>query len=187
MSESTEQSAILESSQTKNNASIPEQPIVEIDLGNLTDTQKIVLVSVPVVLVIQLFYLFNMNLLTDFFKGIITGASYKPIADYVKDFVTTFVPYLGVIFLFFALYSGYILLLNDQVYLKELNKLYFYLFVALFVDFVLFFMSVSTLDPYTTEFFLFLFVLLVSVMIAFIPFGLYDLLEERTKKSTSTN
>ncbi len=187
MSESTDQSSANNSSQMTPSTPSPEQSLVEIDLNNLTDTQKLVLVSIPIALVVQIIYLFNMHLITDFFKGMIVGISYKPIADYVTSFLSTFVPYLVVIFLFFALYSVYLILVNDGEYLKLFNSVFFYLAIALVVDFILFYMSVSTQDAYTTEFFLFLFVIIVMGLIAWLPFFLYDVLEKRTNNSTSTS
>ena len=160
--------------------------VIEIDIENLSDTQKFVLLSVPVVFVVQLFFLLNLKVFTDFFKGMIVG-DYVLIPDYVKNFIVIFTPYLLLVFVFFALYSAYVILINDLDYMKFLNKILFYLFVALFVVFILFFMSASTVDPYTTELFLFLFMTIVMIIIEFLPFGLYDLLEERAKKTGTTS
>lgn len=179
MSESPEQSAATPSVPAKGPSSTPEPTTIDIDLNNITGTQKIVLLSILLTYVIQIIYLFNMNIVTDLFKGMITVNSFKPIGDYVNNFVSTFVPYLAVIFLCFAFYSAYVVLVNDSDYLKLLNKISMYLVVGLVIDFILFFMSISTSDPYTTEFFLFLFVIIVMVLIAWIPFGIYDLLEQR--------
>lgn len=180
MSESPEQSVSSPSVPVKSPSSTPEPSGIEIDLQNVSDTQKIAIISILVTFVIQIIYLFNMHILTDFFKGMISVASYKPIGDYVSNFISAFVPYLVVVFLCFAFYSAYVVLVNDSDHLKFLNTIYLYLVVSLVVDFILFFMSVSTSDPYTTEFFLFLFVIIIMMLIAWIPFGIYDLLEKRT-------
>ena len=169
--------------QTPSNASVQpvnkKQKVVEIEIKTLTDKQKISIISIVLVLVLQILYLLNLNIFTNFFKGMISG-NYQPLADYAGAFLKTFIPYALILFVFFAFYSLYVILIKDEEHIKYLYQVWYYLIVMLFVDFVLFFMSEATSDPYTIELFLALFIIMLSLIITLAPFGIYELLKQRT-------
>ena len=156
--------------------------ILELHITNLSEKEKLTLVLIPAVLVFQVFYLFNLNLLSNMFKGMIKSP-YQPVADYAEVFLNTWVPYLVLLFVFLSLFFSYTLLVNDEATIKLLHQGFFYLGVAIFTDFILLFMSIGTNNPYTTELFVFLFMILLSIFIAFLPFGIYDLLDQREKNN----
>lgn len=157
------------------------EQIVEIDLSSLTDTQKISLITVLFAFLVQVVYLINLNIVSGIIKSMITQ-QYQALADYVTAFINSFVPYLLVVFIIFALYSVYVLLLDDPNFMKLFYQIFKYLLIALVVDFILFFMSSSTGNPYTTELFTFFLMLLINLIIAFIPFGVYEFLKIRETK-----
>ena len=160
--------------------------ILELHFSNLSGQEKLTLVLIPVVLAFQAFYLFNLSLLSEIFKGMIKSP-YKPVADYATAFLNTLVPYLLLLFVFLSVFFSFTLLVKDEATIKMLNQGYFYLGVAIFTDFILLFMSISTNNPYTTELFLFLFMILLSGFIAFLPFGVNDLLDQREKRVTTSH
>ena len=142
MSDSPSQAASSDNGQEKTE----NEKIVEIDLGNLTDTQKLSLIMVLVAFVVQLIYLLNPNIISGILRPMITQ-QYQAIADYVTSFINTFVPYLVLVFIFFAFYSVYVLLLNDPDFMNLFYTIFKYFLIALFIDFILYFMSSSTGDP----------------------------------------
>ena len=102
MSASSDQEVITDKTSSKTLSKKSTTDIIEIDIDKLSDTQKLVLLSVPIVFLVQLFYLFNLKFFSDFFKGMIAG-DYVLLPDYVKNFIVIFIPYLILIFVFFSL------------------------------------------------------------------------------------
>ena len=81
-----------ESIENKGNSTpnTPSVEVVEIDLGNLSETQKVTLVSVLGSFTLQLIFLLNLGFVTDIFKNFIPS-TYQILTDYVRDFLNTFV------------------------------------------------------------------------------------------------
>lgn len=181
--------AVEESSET---SSKPET--VVIDLGQLSDKQKITLLSVLGTIVLQVVYLLNMKVITDLFKGPVAD-SYKIVSDYVIEFINTFIPYLILVFVFLAFYFSYIILLGDEDYLKVAARAFEYSLIILLGDFVLYVVALMTISPLTNnnfgqlvpnqaypasiELFVFLFLLILSVVISLLPFYVNKYLSEK--------
>ena len=173
---------------TPNNPSVE---IVEIDLGKLSETQKLTLASVLGSFILQLIYLLNLGFVTDLFKNFIPSA-YKDLTNYVRDFLMTFVVYFVVLFFVVALYIGYQILLNDKSNLYLGAQIFDYTVITALSFFALFFISIVIINPTPSiinetfpnlvELFLFLLMLALMVVIAMIPFYVETTLTKRENK-----
>lgn len=172
----------------KPTSELESDEILEIDITNITGKQKKALLSVPVTLFLQIVFFFNLQSITNIFKGMIVNNGYaiNLVADYVTQFVNTLVPYLLIIFLVLALYFSYIIIINNEEYFKILEQTFNYIVLGIVTDLVFLFISLGSLDPTTIELFIFLFVVLLSIAISLVPFAIYGLLNKETKTEKTT-
>lgn len=166
----------------------PEVEVIEIDLQNLSPDQKKSLLVVLGSFVVQIIFLFNMKIITDFFK-IPVATSFQIVSDYVVDFLNTFVLYLLVISLIVAIYVSYVLLVNDSDYLKVGLEAFDTIVKVLVLDFAFYFVSLVIITPLNSigqanpiypnalELFIFIFMVLLLIAIPLSPFYVLDYLK----------
>ena len=143
-------------------------------------------------MLLQVVFLFSLNLFTSLFKGLIP-ISFRDVPDYVSAFLNTFVPYLLVIFITVALYIAYVILVQDPDYLKAGAQLFDYCGIGFIASFMLYFIAVVSLPPFSgssvnaalpnsVEFFILLTTVLLAVEISLLPFEVYRYLTNQEKK-----
>lgn len=156
-----------------------EQELV-IEFSNLTEFQKNLLYVTLGSFILQILFLFDLSLVAGLFKPFI-AQSYNPVADYVAQFLNTFVPYLIVFFFGVALVNAYEILVYDTHDLKILAELFDYSGLGVIILIVLFIVStisiptipVTAFYPNLVELLLFFLMLFVMVTISMIPYGFY--------------
>ena len=182
-----------ESIENKGN-STPNSPsveVVEIEIGNLSETQKLTLISVLGSFIVQLIFLFNLGFVTDIFKNFIPS-TYQILTNYVRDFLNTFVIYLLVLFLVIEIYITYQVLLNDNNNIYLGAQIIDNTVIVALSFFALFFITIVTINPTPSiinetfpnlvELFLFLMMFTIMIVIELIPFYVSNMLTKRENK-----
>jgi len=157
-----------------------EEEIIEINLDNLHDYQKKALLSAVMSLALGILVLFNLTLITGFFKGFMRAPVNK-VADYVADYLNTLVPYLVIILVFVFLYVIYLILVNGEN-IKQFNSFFQWLTIAISLVIAFFFITVSTNEPVILELLIFVFMILLIIWISFIPISVLDFYGNKTNQ-----
>lgn len=175
-------SNLNESQVPESNTDITNQSEKEIvvELGNMTDNQKLVFLITLGSFLVQIFYITNLQIVTGLFKSFI-ALSYNPVADYIVQFIHPAVPYILALYFGFLIFFIYVVLVYDPEDLLSLGELFDYSVVGIIFFMVLFFISVFSLPtlpitpfyPNAVEFLLFIVVICISLTIALAPFGFY--------------
>ena len=181
-------SSSSDSNVVETTTTVQEDKELIIEIDSITENQKTLLIVTAISFIVQIFYLINIQLITGIFKPFI-AQSYQPVADYVKSFLDTFVPYLIVLFFFLMLYFMYVVLVEDTETLKLLFDTFDYVGLGVVILIVIFFISVATIPtlpltalyPNVVELILFALVVLASFFIALVPFGVKRYLFQENK------
>ena len=170
----TEQSTMDDKLESKDDGEVN----IVIDVNNLTDDQKKLLLVTGLSFVFQKIYLFNLQIFTDLFKGFIV-IQYNLAGAYIVSFIATLLPYLLIIFVFIDIYFAYLLLLNNHESMKSLSEIFTLITIILVIVIFMFFITVFSIPtfpptafyPTMVELVLFVIVVFFSLFILFLPFG----------------
>ena len=176
---------------TNTGTTVPQDKDLVIEIDSINENQKKLLIVTIISFIVQIIYLTNIQLITGLLKPFI-AQSYNPVADYVKSFLDTFVPYLIVLFFFLMLYFMYVFLVEDKETLEILYDSFDYVGLGVVILLVIFFISVFTIPtlpltalyPNVVELILFALVVLASAFIALVPFGIKKYLVPKAKLLT---
>ncbi len=164
-----------------------------IDLSKLTDSQQLLLVLTGISFVIQILFLIDIKLFTDFFKGFV-ATQYNLMGLYIATFMNTLVPYLFILFFFVMIYLGFKILENEQKSLETFIEIFNYVSLGLMTLIVMFIIAIYSIPsnpinevyPTLVELLLFLIVLFVSIFIVFLPFGLFKFYGSKDSQPAET-
>ena len=163
------------------------EEILEISFRNLTKDQKSALLIVILTLAIEIVFMAGVRFITDAFK-IFLSDQYKEVTDYTANFVSTLIPYIFVIILYFLVFEAFKIVSNDIKTIQDFKNTFDALFyLLLFTVTIIILFGMFNVSTYA-ELSIFIFIILLYVFIYFFPAYYYGnkipiLLEDEPESS----